>query len=176
MQGVMPLSRIKESLEHLTVDGSSGLAVDPAFISVIQVFFEPGPPEVDGCCRDERGRGQCSFGLNNGNVNKLAAALPRLETLLLGLRCFENTCATTVACLPPISVHCPQLMESEIHFNTTNIVDDFWNIAKPATGHRSKLRILSVPQTLLTIGRRERLEAFDGLEDILQSRNHERAI
>lgn len=54
-------------------------------------------------------------------------ALPRLEQLFLGRPCFENACATAAACLLPLSIHCVKLQELEIHFNTTNIVDDLEN-------------------------------------------------
>lgn len=74
--------------------------------------------------------GQCTFRLNNDDVTKLAMALPQLESLLLGYPCSQNTCATTVACLLPISVYCVKLRELEIHFNTTNIVDDLESISK----------------------------------------------
>ena len=55
-------------------------------------------------------------------------ALTQIESLLFGRGCFENTCSTTVACLLPISVYCVKLGDPEIHFNTTDIVDDVKNI------------------------------------------------
>ena len=60
----------------------------------------------------------------------MTMALPQLQSLLLGYPCGKNTCATTVACLLPISVHCPKLQSLNIHFNTTTIVDDLKNISE----------------------------------------------
>ena len=84
--------------------------------------------KIDVSCRGGGGEAQCIFKLNNDHVTKLVMALPQLEFLLLGRPCSNNTCATTVACLLPISVHCVGLQELKIHFNATNIVDDFKNI------------------------------------------------
>ena len=81
-------------------------------------------------CHREVHNGPCVFKLNNDNVSELVMALPRLDFLLLGYPCNKNTCATTVACLLPISVHCAGLQSPEIHFNTTNIVDDLENISE----------------------------------------------
>ena len=80
--------------------------------------------DIPAPCNDEA-MGQCTFELNNDNVTELAIALLQLEPLLLGLPCNKDTCATTVACLLQIAVHCLDLQKLEIHSNTTNIVDDF---------------------------------------------------
>ena len=79
-------------------------------------------------CHDEDDKGRWTFELNNNNVTELAVALIQLESLLLGHACFENTCPGTVACLLTISTYCIGLEKLEIHFSTTNIVDDFKNI------------------------------------------------
>jgi len=171
LQGVVPLSRMKGLLECLTAEDSPGLIIDPGFTSFVQIFWNMVHLNIGARCHNEQGQGQCSFVLNDGNVVELAAALPRLETLRLGSPCIQNTCATTVACLLPISVYCAELMELEIHFNTTNIAEDFLNISKdpsfcvPTIGQRS-LRFLYVHRTPLTIGRKDLLEVFDKLEVI----------
>ena len=74
--------------------------------------------------------GQCTFKLDDDEVSKLAMALPQLKSLSLGIPCPQSICATTVASLLPISVHCIELEDLAIHFNTTSIVDDFGNISK----------------------------------------------
>ena len=129
-QGVTPLSQVKESLKFLDANDRSGLIINFSLISPIQIFRNLVSLGVVVFCRDEVGEGQCTFGLNDDNVTELAVALPQLETLFLGSPCADNTCATTVACLLPISVHCLKLRELQIHFNTTNIVDDFKDISK----------------------------------------------
>ena len=127
-QGVKPLSKAREPLEILNVQDISGINIGASSVSTIQYFRNLAHLDVESCCRDRDGRGQCIFKLNNDNVTELAMALTQLESLLLGSACSENTCLTTVACLLPISVHCNKLKKLEIHFNATNIVDDFKNI------------------------------------------------
>ena len=127
---VTPLSRTKESLKLLDVSDPSVPIINVSFISPIQIFRTLVSLDVVAFCPDAVRRGQCTFGLNDNNVTELAVALPQLEALSLGHPCAENTCATTVACLLPISVHCPKLGKLHIHFNTTNIVDDFKGISE----------------------------------------------
>jgi len=156
-QGMAPLSKVKESLESLDIENLPGSIIDASFTSTIQIFWNLVHLGVEGPCHDGRNNGQCTFKLNNDNVTDLAVALPRLEYLLLGHPCFEKVCATTVACLLPMSVHCTKLQEVEIHFNTTNIVEDFKNIlADPQFQElhslpKCTLSCLNVAQTPLTL-------------------------
>ena len=124
-QGTMPLSRVRESLESLNIRDFPDPVIDVPFASMIQTFRNLAHLNVMVNCRD----GQCAFKLNNDDIAEFAMALPRLDSLLLGYPCDKNTCATTVACLLPISVRCPRLQSLGIHFNTTNIVDDLKNIS-----------------------------------------------
>ena len=123
-----PLSRVKEALKSLVVFCSTN-AIDVPFTSEIGIFCNLVDINTRDCCYDINGRNQCAFKLNNGDVAEFAAALPRLEMFRLGNPCPENTCLTTVACLFPISAQCAKLRQLSIHFNTTNIVDDFQNIS-----------------------------------------------
>jgi len=125
-QGTAPLSGVRGSLESLNIKHFPDPIIDPSFTSAIQIFQNLVHLSIMVVCSD----GQCAFKLNNDNVVELSMALPRLNHLLLGYPCGENTCATTVACLLPISVHCPGLQFLGIHFNTTNIVDDLKNISE----------------------------------------------
>jgi len=118
---------VKASLKRLAIKNRPGLIIDPSFSSPIQMFRNLASLSVDIDCIGQGGGGQCTFKLNNDDVAELAMALPQLESLLLGNPCCNNTCATTIACLLPISVHCIKLQSLKIHFNTTNIVDDFKN-------------------------------------------------
>ena len=129
-QGMTPLFRMKGSLESLTVNNSPGLTIDVSFASPIQIFRNLVDLNVLVRCHEEHNEGQCSFKLNDNNVAELAIALPRLEVLLLGHPCRENTCATTVACLFLISVHCVELRKLEIHFNTADIIDDLKDLSE----------------------------------------------
>jgi len=123
-----PLSKVKESLECLKVEELDllGPTIDVSFAVTIKIFRNLAHLDVGAFCY-EKGRGRCIFKLKNNDVVALAMALAQLESLLLGYPCFENTCATTVACLLPISVYCVKLRKLEIHFNTTNIVGDLRN-------------------------------------------------
>jgi len=130
-QGITPLSKMKGSLEYLKVEESDPLFpnINVSFIATIKIFQNLAHLDVGAFCY-ERGEGRCIFKLDNNDVVALAMALSQLESLLLGHPCFENTCATTATCLLPISVYCIKLQKLEIHFNTTNIVDDLKNISR----------------------------------------------
>ena len=125
-QDTTPLSGVRESLETLNIEDFPVPTINPSFTSIIQTFRNLVHLNVMVNCRS----GQCDFKLNNDDVTKLAMALPRLNSLLLGYPCDKNTCATTVACLLPISVHCARLLSLEVHFNTTKIVDDLRDISE----------------------------------------------
>jgi hypothetical protein len=126
-QGTTPLSEVGKSLKTLMIENLIGL-IDVSFTSPIQIFWNLVNLNVEAYCHDEFKQGQCNFKLNNDHVAELAMALPQLELLLLGRPCFENSCATTVACLLPISIHCIKLHKLEIHFNTTNIINDLKDV------------------------------------------------
>ena len=135
----------------------SNPTIDASFASTIQIFRNLVSLCVQVDCHDEGDHGLCVFKLNNDDVNKLAMALPQLEWLLLGDPCGENTCATTIACLLLLSVHCVELQWLKIHFNTTNIADDLRDIsADPRFEElrllpRGRLSYLDVWQTPLSV-------------------------
>ena len=126
-QAVTPLYKMKESLKYLSVEDLSGSIIDASFTSTFQMFSNLVTLYVEIYCYDEVEEGECTFRLNNDNVAELAMTLPQIEYLLLGYACAKKTCATTVACLVSISAYCVKLRDLEIHFNTTNIVDDLKN-------------------------------------------------
>lgn len=128
--GATPLSRVRESLISLNVENTTSPIIDISFTSPIQIFRNLVQLGVWDRCHVGGDNDQCAFKLNNDNVAELAMALPRLVSLLLGHPCSKNTCATTAACLLPISVHCINMGTLEIHFNTTNIVGDLANISE----------------------------------------------
>ena len=118
---VGPLSKIKESLKFLKLPSPT---IDASAVSTIQTFHNLVDLTMRTDCHERR----CIFKLNDDDITELAMALPQLEFLLLGRPCSRNTCTTTVACLLQISVHCVRLQGLEIHFNTTNIINDLKNI------------------------------------------------
>ena len=125
---VTPLSKAKESLKVLNVEDVSGINIGASFVSTIQCFRNLVRLNIGVYCPGEPDRGECIFNLNDDDIAGLAMALIQLKSLLLGRACSKNTCLTTIACLLPISVHCSKLEELDIHFNTTNIVDDLKKI------------------------------------------------
>ena len=129
MQGVAPLSWVKDSLKSLDIKELSGHIINISFTSQIRLFQNLTHLWITAHCPDEDDD-QRIFRLNDNDVTNLAVALPRLEFLSLGAPCPKNTCATTIACLLQISVHCVGLKELEFHFNSTRIVDDLENISK----------------------------------------------
>jgi len=174
-RGVTSLFRLKESLEALSIQSLPGPITDFSLASPIQMFRNLGRLDVDVSCHDEDGEGQCIFKLNDDNVTKLAMALPQLGYLILGHPCFENTCATTVACLLSISVYCVKLDTLEIHFNTENIVDDLKNISEDPKFRELRslpkcpLSFLDVSPTPLDIDEYGYKTVADGMIDIFPS-------
>ena len=124
-QGATRLSKTKGSLKVLQIRHIPDTLIDSSFVSPIHHFRNLVDLDMNVYCHGFSN--QCVFKLNNDHVLELAMALTRVESLLLGRACFEGTCSTTIGCLLPISVHCPKLKDLEIHFNATNIVDDFKN-------------------------------------------------
>jgi len=151
-QGVTPLSKTKEFLKVLNIEEMFGINIDPSLVSTIQCFRNLVDLHVDARCPSGDERGECISELNNDNVTELAMVLTQLESLVLGRPCSKNTCLTTVACLLPISVHCSKLEKLEIHFNTTNIVDDLRNILEDPRFRQLR----SLPKCPLT-----RLDVYD---------------
>ena len=119
-------SGVRESLKTLKF---SSPTIDNSFASTIRIFRNLVDLDVVFFCDCGNGDNQCAFKLDNDNVTELVVALPQLEFLLLGHPCSANVCATTIACLLLISVHCIKLQVLVIHFNTTDIVDDLKNIS-----------------------------------------------
>jgi len=151
-RGATPFSKAKESLKVLYINDSSVPIIDTSFLSPIQRFQNLVHLNIETYCHKEDDEGQCIFKLDNDNVAGLAMVLTQLEFLLLGRACFENTCSTTVSCLLPISVHCAKLEKLEVHFNTTNIVDDFKNMSEDPRSQHSRL-LPRCPLTCLDVHR-----------------------
>jgi len=174
-QGATPLSKVKEFLKVLNVGDMPGFNIDPSTVYTIQFFRNLVDLNVDVHCPDEDERGRCIFKLNNDNVTELTTVLTQLEFLLLGHPCSKNTCLTTIACLLPISVHCSKLKKLEIHFNTTNIVDDFRNILENPRFQqlrslpRCLLLTLDVYRTPLSLDESDFENVAKGMVDIFPS-------
>jgi len=67
----------------------------------------------------------CVSRFTDQDVERLAIALPRLETLTLGgSPCGDDTCPTTVRSLLFLSVHCTKLRHLNIHFRMANLRAD----------------------------------------------------
>ena len=168
-QAVTPLSKVKGSLETLNIDEDMySIRISAPSIFPIQHFRNLVHLNVEVSCHDGDDRGDCIFDLNNDDVAKLTMALTQLESLLLGHPCFENTCFTTVACLLPISVHCSKLKKLEIHFDTTDIVDDFRGILE--NPRLQQLRLLpKCPLTSLGVHQLPlELSDVSGLETVVK--------
>jgi len=66
----------------------------------------------------------CIFHLTDSDISLLAAALPRLEWVHLGVPCSSNTCQTTFRSLRTLSTQCLRLEALCIHINMTTLVQD----------------------------------------------------
>ena len=155
ISGVTPLSETKASLKSLHIQDSPGFTIDASVIAPVRNFRNLTLIDIDTFCGGDKD--QCTFKLNDDNVAELTAALPQLESLLLGHACSRNSCVTSVACLLSISVHCVKLESLEIHFNTTHFVEDLKNIPKDPRFEqmpslpRSSLQYLDVYDTPVTL-------------------------
>ena len=155
IRGVIPLSEAKESLKFLHVQDPPGFTIDASLIPPVRNFRNLTVLDIDTYCGG--GKDRCAFKLNNDNIAELAAALPQLQSLLLGHACSRNSCVTSAACLLSISVHCVKLESLEIHFNTTHFVEDLKNISNDPRFEqilslpRSSLRYLDVYDTPVTL-------------------------
>ena len=173
-----PLSKAKEFLKVLNIDDTSGINIGVSFVSTVQRFRNLVRLCVDVFCHDEDDRGQCIFELNDDNITELAMVLTQLESLVLGYPCFKNTCLTTIACLLPISVHCSKLEKLDIHFNTTNIVDDFRKFLERPQFQQLRslpgcpLTALGVYQTPLSLHESDLRTVAKGMVDIFPSLTH----
>ena len=177
-QAVTLLSKMKGSLRSLNVETLPGFIIDTSFTSLVQIFRNLVNLDVAADCQDEEGKeveGQCTFKLNNDDVVGLSMTLSQLESLVLGHPCSRNVCITTVACLLPISVHCPRLRKLEIHFNTTNVIEDFKNISEDPRFQELRLlpkcplTYLNVHRTPLTLDESGFETTANGMTDIFPS-------
>jgi len=155
--GTTPLSKTRESLETLNIIKFPNPIIDVSVVSPIQIFHNLAFLNVVANCVDRDDDGQCTFELNDDDIARLTMALPRLTFLRLGHPCSKNTCATTIACLLSISVHCLELKSLWIHFNTRDIVEDFKSVSTDPRFEQlrslprcplSRLEVWRVPLTL----------------------------
>jgi len=72
----------------------------------------------------------CAFRLTDDDVAEISVALPCLTEATFGHVCCVNSCRTTVSSLLSLSTHCKDLVALEIHFNTTNLLDDLTAISE----------------------------------------------
>ena len=140
--------------------------VDSTLLSSVVKFRNLVTLCVDTTCPNTD---DCTFFLTDGHMEDLAAALPRLEDLKLGYPCHFNSCATTIASLASISVHCPDLTVLQVHFNTRTIVSDMQRLLDGVAGRgkaKCKLRNLSVGFLPLEVGEEDVKNVTVGLKVI----------
>jgi len=153
--GILRDASIRESLKYITCPGDT--IVDPTLLSFMVTFRNMVVLRIQAYCPEAEG---CLFRLTDNDMEKFAAALPRLEILELGRPCRSNSCSNTVASLLPISVRCLDLTVLEIHFNTKTIVADMQRLLNRAAGSdkaKCKLSHLKVGNLPLEV-RREDIE------------------
>ena len=132
---------IRETLKVL--DLPEGTTVDSAFLLSVVIFGNLVKLRVHGWfCADAN---DCSFRFTDDDMRDLAAALPNLKSLRLGTPCCLNTCKTTVASLISLSVHCPDLLLLETHFNVQTIVGDMQGLLDGGARHyKTKCQLRSI--------------------------------
>ena len=146
----------RETLTSLNCHGS--ITFDSLLLPSIAKFRNLAELCLDTYCYNTEG---CAFRSTDHDMETLAAALPRLKTLQLGLPCPSGSCKTTVASLMSISVHCLDLTVLETHFNTRAIVGDMQRLldgGAERSKEKCKLRNLAVGYLPLEV-REEEVEA-----------------
>jgi len=125
---------------------------------------------MDVYCHED----ECSFELDDEDVGTLVMALPRLKRLVLGHPCPMDLCNTTVACLVTISIHCVELEELEIHFNTRQMAAHLEEMAMEEEEEEEHsqmcgLKSLGVHGMPLVLAALEEEEVCNGLWNIFPS-------
>ena len=87
-------------------------------------YFSMGSPKGEECPFS------CTFLLTDPDISLLAAALPRLEWISLGIPCTFDTCQTTFRSLHTLSTRCSQLRHLCIHVNMATLVQDIRSISQ----------------------------------------------
>ena len=96
---------------------------------------------------------RCASRFTDQDAERLAIALPELETLSLCERpCDANTCPTTIRSLLSFSIHCLKLRYLSIHFRTANIQADVLDMLSYAHSQGLHLRPKSGLKVLATGG------------------------
>ena len=117
--------------------------IDAAFISPIKLFHGLVNLALRPPCF---GTGGCAFDLTDDDIAEIATALPNLVGVTFGGACPANSCRTTVSSLLLFSTRCKNLRYLDIHFNTTNLLDDFRSMVEdPRPGN-----LCALPRCQLT--------------------------
>jgi len=133
-----------------TLDLPATTTVDSTLLSSFARFWNLVTLRVR--TRRSSGMEGCTFYFTDNDVENLASALPRLNSLRLGVPCDGGSCSTTIASLMSVSVHCLDLEVLEIHFNTRTIVGDIRHMLDGDAGRdkaKCQLQRLSVGSLLL---------------------------
>lgn len=132
-----PSTNARNTLTSLVIDFPQPTAIDSNFLSPITKFWNLVTLCVGSICPME---GVCAFRLTDVDIEKLAIALPRLSSLELGHPCSSDTCNNTVGSLMFISLHCLELEQLEVHFNTKTIASDMKRLLDEDTQYRGKAK------------------------------------
>ena len=157
-------ANIRETLTNLGFPKKTIL--DSTFLSSVSKFQNLVRVYVDNVCYEEDG---CTFHLTDDDVEDLAASLPRLQTLELGIPCHSNFCNTTVASLLSISTHCLDLGLLAIHFNTSTIAADMQRLLDGGSWRdkaKCKLTTLMVGYLPVEVGEEDNETVMKGLRII----------
>ena len=94
----------------------------------------------------------CVSRFTDQDVERLAVALPKLETLSLGGEwpCSANTCPTTIRSLLFLSIHCTKLRSLNIHFRTASLRSDMLDTLGYAYSHGLHSKPKCVLERLVT--------------------------
>ena len=106
--------------------------------------------------------GPCVSRFTDEDVERLTAALPKLEAVTLGESpCSSGTCPTTIRSLLSFSVHCPKLRYLNIHFRTTNLRADMLDLLAYAYSQGLHSRPKCILKTLVTKSMPLELSEYD---------------
>ena len=123
------------------------LPIDSSLISRLLPFTSLINVEIEMKCLFR----PCASRFTDQDAERLAVALPNLETLSLCERpCDVDTCPTTIRSLLSFSIHCLKLRYLNIHFRTANIQADMLDVLGYAYSQGLHLRPKSGLKALAT--------------------------
>ena len=122
------LAMLKAGLER-RVNSLIFVGFSPASLVVVQQLLPFSSLKIFKCSTVCPPNNQCDFPLEDSEIENLAKALSKLETLSLGT-CTHGHRSIAIKSMISLSTHCPYLKTLALPCNLTKITDDIWEVSK----------------------------------------------